>query len=113
MKDMISGDIGDNRMHQRAASLAAGAQKLQQLFSFLDRPWFRNRHAVAFELDGTGKGLTLSIVRPGNAGIASWIARGDTLVFTNGSGTELRAELLDCAVSMTREYLEQTRVGRH
>ena len=117
MKDMISGDIGDHRMHQRAREaatvLAASVRKLGQLHSLLDQPWFRSRHTVSFELHGMGRELTLALIRSGNRVIGSWTARGDTLVLTNASGTALRAELLDCAVSMTREFLEQTRTGRN
>ena len=117
MKDMISGDTGDHRMHQRARDaatvLAAGVRKLGQLHALLDQPWFRDRHTVSFELQGMGRELTLALIRPGNRVIGNWSARADTLVLTSASGTELRAELLDCAVSMTREFLEQTRTGRH
>ena len=117
MKDMITGDTGDHRMHQRAREaatvLAAGVRKLGQLHALLDRPWFRDRHIVSFELQGMGRELTLALLRPGNRVIGNSSAPGDTLVLTSASGTELRAELLDCAVSMTREFLEQTRTGRH
>jgi hypothetical protein len=55
----------------------------------------------------------LLIVRPGNQIIATWTARGDTLVFSVPSGTELRAEILDCAVSITCEFLDHTRARRN
>jgi hypothetical protein len=114
----VAGDIGDNRMYHRAREvagpLAAGAQKLVQLHSLLDRAWFRDRHTVSFELVATGKGsATLLILRPGNQLIATWIARGDTLVFSVPSGTELRAEILDCAVSITCEFLDRARARRN
>jgi len=114
----VAGDIGDNRMYHRAREvagpLAAGAQKLAQLHSLLDRAWFRDRHTVSFELMATGKGsATLLILRPGNQLIATWTARGDTLVFSVPRGTELRAEILDCAVSITCEFLDHTRARRN
>jgi hypothetical protein len=119
MSDMtVAGDIGDNRMYHRAREvaepLAAGAQKLAKLHSLLDRAWFRDRHTVTFELATTGKGsAALLILRPGNQLIATWTARGDTLVFSVPSGTELRAEILDCAVSITCEFLDHTRARRN
>src|SRR5438477_13144807 len=118
MNDMtISGDIGDNRMYHRAreagASAVACAQKLPQLHSLLDKPWFCARHTVRFELEPMEHGPTLLVLRPGNQLIAKWTARGDTLVFTTASGTEVRAEILDCAVSITCEFLDQTRARRN
>lgn len=117
MKDMTSEDVGDHRMHQRArdaaSSLAEATHKLGRLHALLDRPWFCGRHMVTFELQGMGKDLALALVRPGNRVIARWTARGDTLVLTPAGGSDLRAELLDCAVSITREFLEQTKVARH
>src|SRR5262245_56938184 len=109
----VAGDVGDNKMYHRAREvagpLAAGAQKLAQLHSLLDRAWFRDRHTVAFELTATEKGSpTLLILRPGNLLIATWTAHGDTLVLSVPSGAQLRAEILDCAVSMTCEFLYQT-----
>ena len=114
----VAGDIGDNRMYHRAreaaGSVAAGAQRLAQLHSLLDRAWFRDRHTVSFKLEVSGKGsATLLLLRPGNQPIATWSARGDTLVFSAPSGTELRAEILDCAVSITCEFLDQTRARRN
>jgi hypothetical protein len=118
MKDMIPGDVGDHRMHQRAretaAVVAAGAENLRRLHSLLDRTWFCSRHGVSFELQTVGKGLSLAVVRSGDdKPIANWTACGDTLVLTTASGTELRAELLGCAVSITLELLERTKTGRH
>jgi hypothetical protein len=114
MNDMtISADIGANRMYDRArepdALAAPSAQKLKQLHALLDRAWFRDRHTARFELEAMGKGLSLHIVRPGDKVIASWTTRGDTLVFTTAAGTEVRAEIIDCAVSITCEFLDQTR----
>ena len=51
--------------------------------------------------------------RPGRQLIAKWTARGDTLVFTTASGTQVRAEILDCAVSITCEFLDQTKARRN
>jgi hypothetical protein len=117
MTDVIAGDIGDNRMHHRARQLEvvadAGAQKLLQLHSLLDKTWFRDRHSVRFELEPMGQGSALLILRPGSQLIAKWTARGDTLVFTTASGTEVRAEILDCAVSITCEFLDQTKARRN
>jgi len=113
MKDMITRDVGDQRMHQRArdagASFAAGVQKLEQLHALIDRPWFCGRHAVSFELQGMGRDLAIALVRSGDRVIGSWTARGEMLVFTPAGGPELRAEMLDCAVSITREFLERAR----
>jgi|SRR5690242_19221083 hypothetical protein len=113
MKDMISGDVGDQRMHQRArdagASLAAGMQKLEQLHALIDRPWFCGRHAVSFELRGAGRDMAIALIRSGDRLIGSWTARGEMLVFTSAGGTELRAEMLDSAVSITREFLERAK----
>jgi hypothetical protein len=114
---MISADVGDKRAYDRAReadpSAAAGAQKLQQLHSLLDRAWFRDRHTVRFELETVGKGLSLHIVRPGDQVIASWTTRGDSLVFSTACGTEVRAEIMDCAVSITCEFLDQARARRN
>jgi hypothetical protein len=118
MNDMIvMGDIGDNRMYHRArevdASTAVGAKKLATLHSLLDRAWFRDRHKVRFELQTMGNGPALLITRPEGQLLAQWTARGDTLVFTTASGTEVRAEILECAVSITCEFLDQARSRRH
>jgi hypothetical protein len=112
---MMSGDIGDNRMHHRAqqAGTAAAGQKLRTLYSLLDKPWFRDRHSVQFELATTGQACSLLILRPGRQLIAQWTARGETLVFTTAGGSEVRAEVMDCAVSITCEFLDQTRTRRH
>jgi hypothetical protein len=118
MNDMlISTDIGANRKYDRAREgdglAAAGTQKLQQLHSLLDRAWFCDRHTVRFELETMGRDQSLHIVRPGDQVIASWTARGDSLVFSTASGTEIRAELIDCAVSITCEFLDQARGRRN
>jgi hypothetical protein len=118
MNDMlISADVGANRTFDRAreagASAAAGTQKLQQLHSLLDRAWFCDRHTVRFELETMGKDLSLHIVRPGDQVIASWTARGDSLVFSTAGGTEIRAEIIDCAVSIACEFLDQARGRRN
>jgi hypothetical protein len=114
---MLTGDIGDNRMYHRArevgASAAGGAKKLATLHSLLDKGWFRDRHKVRFELETTGDGPVLLILRPERQLIASWIARGDTLVFMTARGTEVRAEVLDCAVSITCEFLDQAKARRN
>jgi hypothetical protein len=114
----VAGDIGDNRMYHRAREVAgpasAGAQKLAQLHGLLNRPWFRDRHTVSFELTAAGKGSTaLLILRPGNQLIATWTTHGETLMFSGPRGAELRAEILDCAVSITCEFLDQTRARRN
>ena len=114
---MMSGEIGDNRMHHRArqavAAAAAGGQHLRTLHALLDKAWFRDRHSVHFELATTGQGCSLLILRPGRQQIAQWTARGETLVFTTAGGSEVRAEIMDCAVSITCEFLDQTRTRRH
>jgi hypothetical protein len=114
---MISGDIGDNRMYHRAreagAAASAGAQKLLQLHALLDKGWFRDRHNVRFEIEPAGNGGALLILRAGSQLIAKWTARSDTLVFTTSSGTEVRAEIMDCAISITCEFLDQTRTRRN
>jgi hypothetical protein len=103
-----------HRAREVAGPLTAGAQKLAQLYSLLDRAWFRDRHTVSFELVATGKGsATLLILRPGNQLIATWTARSDNLVFSVPNRTELRAEILDCAVSITCEFLDHTRARRN
>jgi hypothetical protein len=118
MNDMlISTDSGADRTFDRAREadglVAAGSQKLQQLHSLLDKPWFCDRHTVRFELETMGKDLSLHIVRPGDQVIASWTARGDALVFSTAGGTEIRAEIIDCAVSITCEFLDQARGRRN
>ena len=118
MNDMtISADIGANRMYDRArepdALAAPSAQKLKHLHSLLDRAWFRDRHTVRFELETVGKGLSLHIVRPGDQVIASWTTRGDSFVFSTVGGTEIRAEIIDCAVSITCDFLDQARARRN
>jgi hypothetical protein len=114
---MTAGDIGDHRMYHRArevgAAAAAGTHKLQTLHSLLDKAWFRDRHRVRFELHTTGEGPALAILRPDDQLIARWTGRGDTLVFTTAGGTEVRAEILDCAVSITCEFLDQTKARRN
>ena len=112
----VAGDISETRMFHRAREVAgpatAGAQKLAQLHGLLDRAWFRDRHTVSFELAGKGS-TALLIRRPGNQLIATWTAHGDTLVFAVPGGTQLRAEILDCAVSITCEFLDHTRARRN
>jgi hypothetical protein len=113
---MTAGDIGDNRMYHRAreagAAIAAGAHKLQALHSLLDKAWFRDRHTVQFELEA-GQAPALLILRPGSQLIAKWTARGEALVFTTTRGSEVRAEILDCAVSITCEFLDQAKARRN
>ena len=118
MNDMlISTDSGANRTYdlaREADGLAtAGTQKLRQLHSLLDRAWFCDRHTVRFELETMARDLSLRIVRLGDQVIASWTARGDSLVFSTCSGTEIRAELIDCAVSITCDFLDQARGRRN
>jgi hypothetical protein len=48
-----------------------------------------------------GRHPSLHIVPPGDRVIASWTARGHSLVFSTVSGTEIRAESIDCAVSIS------------
>jgi hypothetical protein len=114
---MISRDVGDNRTYRGAQEpgtpAAAEPQKLLQLHSLLDKGWFRDRHNVRFEIQPIGDDPALLILRPGSQLIAKWIVRGDTLVFITASGTEVRAEIMDCAVSITCEFLDQTRSRRH
>jgi hypothetical protein len=114
---MMSGDIGDNRMHHRArearAAAVAGDQKVLILHSLLDKAWFRDRHNVRFELETIGGTPALLILRPEGKLIARWTPRGETLVFSTPSGTEVRAEILNCAVSITCEFLDQSRGRRH
>ena len=117
MDDMLAGDIGDNRMYHRArqagAASATGSDRLRTLHSLLDKAWFRDRHAVLFELATTARVPALLIWRPGSQLIAKWTARGETLVFTTASGSEVRAEIIDCAVSITCEFLDRTKARRN
>lgn len=114
---MASAELVEPRTHHQArqpgASPTPGAQKLVELHALVDRAWFRDRHSVRFELETMGDGPALLLLRPGPQLIAKWTARGDTLVFTTASGTEVRAEILDCAVSITCEFLDQTRARRN
>src|SRR5262245_55296328 len=114
---MISAEIGAKRMldQAREGDLLAdyGAQKLEKLHSLLDRAWFRDRHNVRFELETVGNDPFLHIVRPGDQIIASWTTRADSFVFSTAGGTEIRAEIIDCAVSITCEFLDQSRARRN
>ena len=114
---MTSVDVVEPRTHHQArqpvASPSPGARKLIELHALVDRAWFCNRHTVRFELETMGDGPALLILRPGRQLIAKWTARGDTLVFTTASGTQVRAEILDCAVSITCEFLDQTKARRN
>jgi hypothetical protein len=87
--------------------------KLRELFTLLDKAWFRDRHSVHFEMETMGDDQALLILRPRSQLLARWTARGDALVFTTASGTEVRAEIMDCAVSITCEFLDQTRARRN
>jgi hypothetical protein len=114
---MTSGGLIDaglrHQARQSGASTSASAQKLVELFALVDKSWFRDRHSVHFELDTMGSGPALLIWRAGRQLIAKWTTRGDALVFTTASGTEVRAEVLDCAVSITCEFLDQTKARRN
>jgi hypothetical protein len=114
---MTAGELVEPRSQHRArqfgTSATAGGQKLLELHALLDKAWFRDRHTVRFELETSGHDADLLLVRPGRQIIAKWTARGDTLVFTTASGTEVRAEILDCAVSITCEFLDQTKARRN
>jgi hypothetical protein len=114
---MTSGELIEPRTHHRArqsgTSATAGAQKLLELHALVDKAWFRDRHSARFELETSGDDRALLLLRPGRQLIAKWTVRGDTLVFTTASGTEVRAEILDCAVSITCEFLDQTRARRN
>jgi hypothetical protein len=114
---MISTAIGGKRVHDRAReadpSVAAGAQKLQDLHSLFAREWFCDRHSVRFELEGMGNDLSLHIVRPGHQIIATWTIRGESFVFATACGTEIRAEVMDCAVSITCDFLDQAKARRN
>ena len=114
---MVSAAIGGRGMHDRAreadSSIAAGAQKLQELHALFDREWFCARHSVRFELEGMEEDLSLHIVRTGHQIIATWTIRGESLVFATACGTEIRAEVMDCAVSITCDFLDQAKARRN
>jgi hypothetical protein len=92
---------------------SVGIQRLLHLLSLVDRPWFRDRHNVQFTLETGGDGPVLRIARHAGPPIARWVARGETLVFTNAIGDELRAQTLACAVSITCEALDHSRGRRN
>lgn len=114
---MASGELGEPRTQhqgrQPGGSPAAGARGLNELHALLDRGWFCDRHSVRFELEMIADRPVLLLVRPGRQLIANWTARGDTLVFTMANGTEVRAETLDCAVSITCDFLDQAKARRN
>src|SRR5258705_9083118 len=113
---MTSGELVEpttrHQARQSGASATAGAQKLVELHTLVDKAWFRDRHSVRFELETMEDGPALLLLRPDQL-IAKWTARGETLVFTTASGTEVRAEILDCAVSITCEFLDHTKARRN
>jgi hypothetical protein len=90
--------------------LPEGNAQLERLYGLLDKPWFCHRHNVLFELRESGPRQMLCIMR-GGALAATWTSEGQTLVFCPaGDGAEERAETLNCAISVTCDFLDHVRV---
>jgi hypothetical protein len=88
----------------------AGDEQLEQLYALLDRPWFCRRHNVLFEMRERGQQRVIHVTKAGMLA-ATWTVEGHTLVFrTAGEGAEERAGTLDCAISMTCDFLDHARI---
>jgi hypothetical protein len=83
---------------------------LERLFTLLDKPWFCRRHNVLFNMSHAGAEPVIEIVK-GERLAATWRADGSTLVFQPaGDRFEERAGTLDCAISITCDFLDHARV---
>jgi hypothetical protein len=88
----------------------AGDEQLEQLYALLDRPWFCRRHNVLFEMRERGQQRVIHVTKAGMLA-ATWTVEGHTLVFRPaGDGAEERAGTLDCAISMTCDFLDHARI---
>jgi hypothetical protein len=84
--------------------------QLELLHALLDKPWFCRRHNVLFELRENGQRQMLCIMR-GGALAATWTSEGASLVFCPvDDAAEERAETLNCAISITCDFLDHARV---
>lgn len=90
--------------------LADEAEAIERLFDLLDKPWFCRRHNVQFNLSHAGAVPVIQIVK-GEMLAATWRAHGHALVFQPaGDGAEERAGTLDCAISITCDFLDHARI---
>jgi len=88
----------------------AGDEQLEQLFALLDRPWFCRRHNVLFEMRERGQQRVIHIIKGGMLA-ATWTAEGHALVLRPaGEGPQERAGTLDCAISLTCDFLDHARI---
>jgi hypothetical protein len=91
------------------AATPAGDEQLEQLYGLLDRPWFCRRHNVLFEIREHGQERIIHITR-GGVPVAKWSLDRRSLVFKPaGEGVEERAGTLDCAISITVDFLDHAR----
>jgi hypothetical protein len=109
--ELISADlegIGVERWIDAGAQ-PGGAQRLQRLCTLLDKPWFCRRHNAAFEMRTHGQDQVVYITKAGQPA-ATWSERDRVLVFTPlAGGEEERAETLECAISITCDFLDHAR----
>ena len=83
---------------------------LERLYALLDRPWFCRRHNVLFDLAERGQERVIHITKGGML-VATWTMQGHTLVFQPAAdGHEERAGTLDCAISITCDFLDHVRI---
>lgn len=83
---------------------------IERLYELLDKPWFCRRHNVLFNLSYAGSEPVIQIVK-GEMLAATWKAHGHALVFKPaGDGPEERAGTIDCAISITCDFLDHARI---
>ena len=84
--------------------------QIERLFELLDKPWFCRRHNVLFTLSQAGSERLIEITKGGKLA-ATWSAQGPALVFQpTGTGASERAGTLDCAISITCDFLDHARI---
>jgi hypothetical protein len=94
----------------RERSVPEGEGQLELLYALLDKPWFCRRHNVLFELRDSGQRQMLCILKGGTLA-ATWTTEGAALVFCPANdGAEERADTLNCAISVTCDFLDHARV---
>jgi hypothetical protein len=83
---------------------------IERLYELLDKPWFCRRHNVLFNLSQAGSEPVIQIIK-GEMLAATWRAHGHALVFKPaGDGPEERAGTIDCAISITCDFLDHARI---
>jgi hypothetical protein len=112
----VSGELGAQGNRRLAAEPAGYGESrsmdqdtLLKLHALLDRPWFCARHDAQFKMGAIGREPALLICRPQDQVIAHWTCRDGVLVFATRRDAMLRAELLECAVSITCEFLDRAK----